>query len=90
VNVRYQRSQNVLVGTVGTETVLMGMEVESYFALNRTAGVMWELLAHPITREALTEGLLARYRVSPDNCAREVDQFLTQLVARRLVMPVPD
>lgn len=82
---RYTRNPQVLAGQVGSEVVLLSMEVESYFALNGPASAIWDLLAQPMTREELIDRLTSSYRVAPETCEREVAHFLATLVDRRLV-----
>jgi hypothetical protein len=47
---------------------------------------IWELLENPLTLEALVEHLMGVYAVDPSVCNAEVDQFLSLLKAKKMLL----
>ncbi|MEO8374517.1 MAG: PqqD family protein [Sphingomonas bacterium] len=73
---------------VGTEVedalVLLDLDGGSYFALNGPAADIWEALAEPVSQAQLVDRLVAKYRVSPEQCAASVARVLDDLAGKGL------
>jgi hypothetical protein len=73
---------------VGTEVedalVLLDPDGGSYFALNGPAADIWEALAEPVTQAQLVDRLVAKYRVTPEQCAASVTRVLDELAGKGL------
>jgi hypothetical protein len=73
---------------VGTEVedalVLLDLDGGSYFALNGPAADIWEALAEPVTQAQLVDRLVAKYRVTPEQCAVSVTRVLGELAGKGL------
>lgn len=70
---------------VGDDLVMMSAAQGNYLRLSAVGARVWELLEQPQSREDLHAALIAEYDVSPDECRRAIDDFLTTLVKRRAV-----
>ena len=55
------------------------------FTLNATGLVILEGLREGLTHEELTERLVERFEVAPDDASRDVDDFMDHLRAFRLL-----
>ena len=73
---------------VGTEVedalVLLDLDGGSYFALNGPAADIWEALAEPVTQAQLVDRLVAKYQVTPEQCAVSVTRVLDELAGKGL------
>jgi hypothetical protein len=73
---------------VGTEVedalVLLDLDGGSYFALNGPAADIWEALAEPVTQAQLVDRLVAKYKVTPEQCAVSVTRVLDELAGKGL------
>ena len=75
---------NVLAKRVGDETVLVHLETNRVFELNRTASFLWDALAAGPTRAELEEQLAQEFDVARGELAREIDDLLGQFASERL------
>ena len=75
---------NVLAKRVGDEVVLVHLETNRVYELNRTAASLWDALANGATRAELEQRLSQEFDVEPDELAREIDDLLGQLRSARL------
>lgn len=70
-------------------SVILGLDDGVYYTVNEVGALLWALLAEgPHTVAALREAVLAEYDIMPDVCAADVEQFLQQLLAAKLIEDV--
>jgi hypothetical protein len=68
--------------------IIVDIESAFYYGLNRSASFLWqEIQSHPdgVTRPELTRSLCHRFRVTPDDAARDIEDFVKRLASRELV-----
>jgi hypothetical protein len=75
----------VLAKRVGDEIVLVHLETNRIFELNRTAAFLWETLAAGSTQAELEERLAQEFDVDRDELAREIDELLGEFASERLI-----
>jgi len=75
---------NVLAKRVGDEIVLVHLETNRVFELNRTAAFLWDALGSGSTRDELEERLALEFDVERNELAREIDDLLSQFASERL------
>jgi hypothetical protein len=73
---------------LGDETVLLQLRSKTYYGLPGVAGRVWERLEEPVSVGELRDGLLARYDVEPERCARELAELLHQMLEAKLIKQV--
>lgn len=76
---------NVLAKRVDDEIVLVHLETNRIFELNRTAAFLWDALSAGSTRSELEERLALEFDVDRDELAREIDELLGQFVSEQLI-----
>lgn len=64
---------------VGDEVVVLDMHSSMYFAVNDAGAAIWPRLVAGATRAELVSLLEARYDVSAEDAASDVDDFLCSL-----------
>ncbi|MEL6477989.1 MAG: PqqD family peptide modification chaperone [Pseudomonadota bacterium] len=67
------------------QIVAMSLEQGKYFAFRGTARRVWDLLETPLSREDLIHALAADYDVTPEQCRRDCEPFLRDLLAHGLI-----
>ena len=87
---RVYRVDDVLDTDIDNETVMMDIDQGRYFGLNKTGTRIWALLAEPIVISDLCDQLTAEFNVPPDQCGKEVVEFLGILLDRGLVQVIAD
>ena len=75
---------NVLAKRVGDEIVLVHLDTNHVFELNRTAAFLWDALGAGATRDELEERMALEFDVERDELAREIDDLLSQFASERL------
>lgn len=73
---------------VGDEGVVLDLQRSVYFALNRTAGMLWPRLVAGATRQELVAALIADEAAALDErqAAGEIDEFLAGVEAQGLLI----
>ena len=76
---------NVLAKRVDDEIVLVHLETNRIYELNRTAAFLWDALAAGATHVELEQRLALEFDVDPEQLAREIDELLRQFTSERLI-----
>lgn len=84
-NLRYVRIAGIPSVDLEGETVLLGLERQSYFGLKNVAKRVWDLLQAPRTLAELCLQLGSEFEVTEATCQAEVAAFLARLEAEKLV-----
>jgi len=87
---RVRRVDDVLETDINDETVMMDIDQGRYFGLNDTGTRIWALLAQPVLIRNLCDQLVAEFEVPPEQCEKEVFEFLGNLLSRGLLQVVAD
>ena len=70
----------------GDEVVVLDLAGSVYLKLNGSGRVLWEQLAEPTTEPELVAALVDAYGIDTTLAETDVDAFLTDLRARRLLL----
>ena len=81
-----RRADGPLTALVGDELLMMSVEQGRYFNLNLVGTRIWELLAVPLTVDALVEALTNEYDIDPITARSEIVSFLGALRDRGLLV----
>ena len=82
---RVHPDPNVLAKRVDDEIVLVHLETNRIYELNRTAAFLWDALAVGRTQAELEELLALEFDVEQEELAREIDELLRQFTSERLI-----
>lgn len=83
---RFRVSPEAIASRVtGDEIVLVQLETDHIYVLNRTAARIWDLLAAGCDRAEIERCLLAEFRVAEDVLAGQIDQLLRSLEDQQLI-----
>jgi hypothetical protein len=80
---------DVLVRAVGDESVLLQVATETYFGLDAVGTRMWRALVEAPSIQDARDVLLAEYEVGADDLQRDLDTFISELIARELITLEP-
>lgn len=83
-----RRNDDIVVGVIDGDVMMMSIESGSYYQLNIPASRIWALLEEPRTVAGLCESLLQQFKVDADTCERDVFRFVEDLAARNIVQVV--
>lgn len=82
---RYQQSPDVVAKRLGDEFVVVHLQTNRIYSLNRTGGRLWELVVAGHDREEIERRMLAEFDVEGDQLSREIDGILASLQADQLI-----
>jgi hypothetical protein len=82
---RYEPCADVIAHRMGADMIVLHLETNRFFELNRTGARLWELLAGGCDRAQIQERLGREFAVAQDELSREIDELLASLVAEKLV-----
>ena len=85
----YQLSVSIPSGVMrrrlGDESVILELDSAHYFGLDEVGTRMLDLLDRSATIQEAYDALLEEYEVEPDELAREFEQLIDKLLARKLI-----
>jgi len=84
----YIRREGLEAVEMDGDLVMMGLEQGEYYALREVAATLWNELDRPRTLHELCAAVARDYDVSEQACWDDVQQFVSELLARRLITPV--
>jgi hypothetical protein len=83
------RSSEVVASDIDGEVVMMSIEKGKYYGMDLIASRIWELLGKQIKVADLIGMLTQEYKVSREDCERDVMPFLNDLLKEKLIEIVP-
>ena len=76
---------DVLIRTVGDESVVLNLQTEHYLGLDDVSTRIWQLLTAGGSIQSAYETLLTEYEVEPEQLRRDLDDFIQELLQLQLV-----
>lgn len=86
LNKVFSPSPDALYQLLGGEAVLLNMQTEQYFGLDKVGTRVWEVLAEAGTPEMIVAKLVAEYDVDEAVLRRDIDALLAELVQAKLIV----
>ena len=80
-------SADVIFRELEAEAVLLDLASGHYFGLNAVGTRVWLLVEHGATVDSVIEAIAAEFDGNRAEIARDVVELLTELAARKLVVP---
>jgi len=88
-NERASAPAHVLVRILDQESVLLNLQTEQYFGLDKTGTRMWQLLTSSSNIDAAYKELLTEYDVQPELLRENLTELLGHLVEHGLLLVLP-
>ena len=71
---------------VDDEVVVLDLKGGSYFRVNGSGAMLWQLLAQPRTEDELADALIERFAIDRPTAASDASGFLSDLRDHRLLV----
>lgn len=81
----FRITDNIMSERFGDEVVLLNLETNRFFSLNRTGARLWELLVSGQNLGAIEDQLCREFEVEPSEVSAEVRRMLAAMRDERLV-----
>ena len=85
-NSQVQRNPKLLANQMDGEIVMMSIDNGEYYGLDEVGSRIWELMETPVTVHNLVEQLMNEFDVDYDDCLRDTQEFLEDLLEKDLVL----
>jgi hypothetical protein len=82
---KYIRNNKTISGRLHDEMVMMDLDQGKYFSLNPVATRIWDLLEKQMAADELCVVLIGEYIVESEQCRKEVEEHLAEMVRLELV-----
>ena len=86
---RVRVAPDVMFRLVGEEGVLLNLNTEMYLGLNLVGTRMWSVLGSASSIQAAYDELLQEYDVEPAQLRADLEEFIDQLLAQKLIEAGP-
>jgi hypothetical protein len=80
------RADELVWREIDSELVAVDIASSAYLSANPTGALLWQMLAGGTTRAQLVDRLVESFEISSERAAADVDAFLQDLKARRLLV----
>jgi hypothetical protein len=71
--------KEIVAADMDGDTVMMSIEAGKYYNLGKMGGVIWGMIAEPVSVETVVVKLLEQYEVKREQCETEVLSFLNEM-----------
>ncbi len=89
MSLKWEINPEVLSSKIDEEAILMSFEAESYFGLDPVGSRIWELLSkQAATEDELVILMMEEYEVSEKTCREDVQKFIDDMSAKKLILQV--
>lgn len=82
---RYRIHPDALANRIGDQIVVVQMQTDRIFELNRTGARIWELLAEGRSRAEIEGMLTEEFELSGSSATIEIDQLIASLKNENLI-----
>jgi hypothetical protein len=86
LDAKLQQGRDHVATSIGDETAVMSIKRGRYYAVGDVAERIWLMLEAPVSPREIAERLMEEYDIAPEQCAREIDVFLNELIEEGLVV----
>jgi hypothetical protein len=81
-----QRRNDLLFNEIDGEVVLLSIENGEYYGMDKVGSRIWELLANPMSLNALVTTLISEFNVNYQKCFEETLEFLKTSISKNLIL----
>lgn len=86
---RYRIANPALSASLSDGAVLLHLYTKRYFSLNDTGSRIWTLLERQASEDEIIDTLVMEYDVEIGDAKEAVRRLLDDLLAERLIEPIP-
>jgi hypothetical protein len=80
-----KRSDTAMARRVDDDVVILDITSGQFFGINDVGGLVWDLLEHDTTRNALVDAVTAEFDVDSQQAGDDIDALIAQLSNAGLV-----
>ncbi len=88
ISTQYRRDSDIIATDMDGDTVMMSIERGEYYGIGGVGSRCWELLAEPMSVEALVKTICAEFDVDKATCQKDMQAFVDELLRLCLVQRI--
>ena len=77
--------KNVIWREIDEEIVILDVDTQDYFTLNKTGTRMWKMLNSKKKEEEILRAIQSAYDVDEDRASKDFQKFIEQLAKHKLI-----
>jgi hypothetical protein len=81
-----QRKSDLLFNEIDDEVVMLSIENNEYYGMDKVGSRIWELIKQPVSFKVLVAKLMEEYEVSEQQCSEDILTFLNKLTDKKLII----
>lgn len=85
MNTLISRNHGIIHSDMDGETVMMSIDLGSYFGLNTMATFIWECIDTPSTVADIITSIREHFDVEQAKCEKDTLEFLNDMVERKII-----
>jgi hypothetical protein len=81
------REEEVAAKVMDGEAIIINLANGIYYSMDKTGGLIWEMIQAGHTLDETLAAITARYDVSPEQAQRDLQQLVGELLQENLITP---
>lgn len=81
----FARNAGLMATDLDSESIVLHVKSGKIYGVAETGKRIWDLLSEPLTFATLTQKLVAEYDIDAEACAKDVNDYLSELVKAGVV-----
>ena len=88
-NMIIRKNLDLMEAEMDNELVMMSLENNAYYGLDRVGKVIWQMLETPQSIDAIADQLIKRFDVSKEQCLEDIMPFFEKLLDQQMISVGP-
>ena len=84
-NTILERNPDIICSKVDDEIVMMNIVGGTYFGLDTTGAIIWELLEEPLSLDQLIKPLVKKFEISQNQCENDCMDFFLHMLEKKIL-----
>jgi hypothetical protein len=80
------RNSDIICSKVHNKMVMMNIEENTYFGLDMTGAIIWEMLKTPASIAQLIDELVNKFEISKNQCEQDCMEFLLHMIEQKTLL----
>ena len=89
-NKTYTISSSIMLQVIDDEAMLMDMNTQKFYELNKGAVVLWKIMKEHSTFDAVINEMLECYEVSKEQVEKDLNVFIEYLISQGILKVTED
>lgn len=79
------KNSGLLASSLDKEIVMMSVENNEYYGLNKVGSRIWQIIETPTAVERIIDIMMKEYKIDRSTCTADVMEYLNELESKNLI-----